>query len=383
MNENNKKPFLRYLLSIIPFFLPDIFNYKSPALVTVFRIFQIVILIYYFMIIIKNGKISKLIKYIFIYIIILFLITYFTDQDVYYCLKNSITVIGLCLVCEYGIHHDCETFFSCMIGYLGVLNIINFICILIYPNGMYLNNSGMYNNWFLGYKNSHILYILPWLMLIIFKNLSNHNNKIPFHVYFILIVSLLFIIHIDSGTSIIALVLLLFFLIFRNKLENVKMVSAQKLLIIDIIIFFSIVYLRIQDIFSFLFVNILGRTLTFTGRTLIWDHAILMIKKSLIFGYGDNAFFYNRFILSTHNQFLGIMYETGIIGFLIYLLLFRCITKEIDKSNASIQLSFSKYFIFIYLLMMLMEEYNMRYYMFVFVIIYNWCIINNKESKNI
>ena len=121
--------------------------------------------------------------------------------------------------------------------------------------------------------------------------------------------------------------------------------------------------------------------MTFTGRTYIWDNALEKISQSFLFGYGDNSFFYNKYILSTHNQFLGIVYETGIIGLFIYLIIYKCIVKEIDSCKDDHVLFFSKYFIFIYLLMMLMEDYNMRYYMYIFVIIYNLCIMSASKHK--
>ncbi len=371
-----------YLICIIPFFIPDIFNYKIPFIVTIFRLAQVGILLLYLIMFIKRGKLSKLIKYLFLYLVFLFFTTYLKNGDIYYSLKNSINVLGLCLVCEFALYENPKIFLKTMLFYLTVLNVINFGTIFVYPEGMYLNNSGMYTNWFLGYKNSHILYILPWLILLILDTL-NKNKRIPIYLYLILLFSLAMMIRLEASTSIIALFSLIVCLFFRNKLEKFKLVTGKNLLVISFVLFLLIVIFRVQDIFSFIFVDVLDKTLTFTGRTYIWDNALEKISQSFLFGYGDNSFFYNKYILSTHNQFLGIVYETGIIGLFIYLIIYKCIVKEIDSCKDDHVLFFSKYFIFIYLLMMLMEDYNMRYYMYIFVIIYNLCIMSASKHKEL
>ena len=53
--------------------------------------------------------------------------------------------------------------------------------------------------------------------------------------------------------------------------------------------FYGIVLLRLQNIFSFIIQNILGKDLTFTGRTRIWDNAIEFIKARFIIGYGKET----------------------------------------------------------------------------------------------
>ena len=77
------------------------------------------------------------------------------------------------------------------------------------------------------------------------------------------------------------------------------------LVIISIVIFVSIVFLRLQEVFSYLIVNILGKDLTFTGRTVIWDYYINEIKNSWVIGYGVG---YNPYKgLFAHNGFLDLM----------------------------------------------------------------------------
>lgn len=48
---------------------------------------------------------------------------------------------------------------------------------------------------------------------------------------------------------------------------------------IVVVVGISIVIFRIQYIFSFIIENILGKTLTLSSRTIIWDKALALIGK--------------------------------------------------------------------------------------------------------
>ena len=71
-----------------------------------------------------------------------------------------------------------------------------------------------------------------------------------------------------------------------NLCDNVRFFNAKNYLIINIEAFILMVLLKLQRIFEFLIVGILGKNLTLSGRIYIWDRTITLILQNPLFGYG-------------------------------------------------------------------------------------------------
>ena len=88
--------------------------------------------------------------------------------------------------------------------------------------------------------------------------------------------------------------------------------------------------------FSDLFINILGKDVTFTGRTIIWSDTINFIKNNYLFGFGLEPS-YLRVIkmndisaLNSHNMILEIIYNGGFVLFLVFLYFWNHMCKKVD-----------------------------------------------------
>lgn len=80
----------------------------------------------------------------------------------------------------------------------------------------------------------------------------------------------------------------------------------------------SIVFLRIQDIFSFVIVGLLHRGLTFTGRIYIWDYYIRQYMEGSPLNWLLGNFGIHSYPVNSHNMMLGLLAFTGIIGLVMY-----------------------------------------------------------------
>jgi len=96
---------------------------------------------------------------------------------------------------------------------------------------------------------------------------------------------------------------------------------------VNISIFFFIVVFRLQENLAYI-IHILDRSLTFTGRTYLWESAMEMIKKAPILGYGvtEQGVLYNVFEnvgwgLSAHNMYLEILLRGGAVALITYILI--------------------------------------------------------------
>ena len=61
--------------------------------------------------------------------------------------------------------------------------LLNFICIIIFPDFMYVDDRGWGANWLLGYKNLHIYYFIPYFAIkAIIQYFEKSNLTISYYI---------------------------------------------------------------------------------------------------------------------------------------------------------------------------------------------------------
>jgi len=174
--------------------------------------------------------------------------------------------------------------------------------------------------------------VLLSLYLMFANEKVSLNPNFWFFINLGFILSLLIII---SKTSIISLSLALLISLFFSKISAVKKILTLALIII-------IVFLNLDNVYKYwdYYTSIgNGKLLTtLTGRTLIWNETIALIKTNYIFGFGFFSFRYSGpqlFSVRTetaHNEILQIMFTLGIIGLILVFLIYVLFLFQICKS---------------------------------------------------
>lgn len=142
----------------------------------------------------------------------------------------------------------------------------------------------------------------------------------------LIICSFAILLMVRSMTSLSCVTLFLFFCLIRNK----KLVSlgVAGLFIIailfEVIVCFSGTGLQNNELASWIIKDVLGKDMTFTGRTYMWDAALRVIQQSPIWGYGfvDTDWFMKNMsslAIGAHNYILNTMVYGGIIALTLYL----------------------------------------------------------------
>lgn len=189
----------------------------------------------------------------------------------------------------------------------------------------------MYGSFYgaLGYDNGFISYLLSayfWAVLYMFY-------KKRFIRPCILIIAINFTyIYTWSATGLFGIVVL-DLLIISGLFVKFKL-SLFKGFLLFLLANIVIVYLRIQNVFSFIIVDILHKDLSFTGRTSVWDSANVKILNKLLLGYGNMGQGQETSILGDvycHNALLEIMFRGGIIRLILLGLIIYIISKETNK----------------------------------------------------
>lgn len=217
------------------------------------------------------------------------------------------------------------------------------MCNLIFYAVPALNNL-LGDEWyyFCGHRQSlSMLWSMSVFVGLLKYNYDDKRNRHPlFMIVYILIPSFMMLVS-GVGTSIIALVVFLglYFLVFlRSKLNAINTFQLRIVYIVGLLFNWLLVSVNIQTHFATLISYFLHETVTFNGRTVIWDAFLRVVKEAPIFGYG-----YNGIRVATgwggnwdnldyaHNTILQELSNGGIVGFVLFFLMGYVALKSIDK----------------------------------------------------
>lgn len=274
--------------------------------------------------------------------------------------------LAICLVVEMGLKTDPDALLDGASFTLGLFVLINFATIILFPQGMYEFNT-FTQNYFLGYRNNSIMLIFPAIIFSIVRSLRKYN-KLTLSSFVITAVSFATVILAFSATSVIGMTVFILFLLLAliNKMPNFLNIITY--LAINIAYFFGVIILRLQEAFAFIIVDMLGRDLTFTGRTKIWDCALAAFAKSPVFGVGEIENQASRDLIGAthaHNYYLDLLYKSGLPGFLIFfaILIICGVALYRNRKNGKIPFVVSGA-ICAFMIMLQSEAYYNIYYFF-------------------
>lgn len=274
--------------------------------------------------------------------------------------------LAICLVVEMGLKTDPDALLDGASFTLGLFVLINFATIILFPQGMYEFNT-FTQNYFLGYRNNSIMLFFPAIIFSIVRSLRKYN-KLTLSSFVITAVSFATVILAFSATSVIGMTVFILFLLLAliNKMPNFLNIITY--LAINIAYFFGVIILRLQEAFAFIIVDMLGRDLTFTGRTKIWDSALAAFAKSPVFGVGEIENQASRDLIGAthaHNYYLDLLYKSGLPGFLIFfaILIICGVALYRNRKNGKIPFVVSGA-ICAFMIMLQSEAYYNIYYFF-------------------
>lgn len=219
-------------------------------------------------------------------------------------------------------------------GYYGALG---------YDNGFTLYALAAYAIALLCYERANYIYVGEQNIRTKFRN---KRSIIRIRSIFLIIFAHLTVFYPMIGTGIAAILMVdVLAIIYKIKKFNLSLMKSY-LIYIGVEIF--IVFLRVQEIFSYVIVKLLNKDLSFTGRTNVWDRAIKMIARNPIIGYGYLTQSGERAILGDvycHNALLEQFFRGGIPYFAIFVVMIYLISKSAKRYKNSTSL---QYIIFVF-----------------------------------
>lgn len=147
-----------------------------------------------------------------------------------------------------------------------------------------------------------------------------------------------------SATSMLALVLLGVMLLLALNGHSRKYINGLYGVIAYGALFVAFVVLRLQTVFAPIVEDVLHKSLTFTGRTYVWDGVISMMHgPNLLYGYGTAPRFhllFNEFRYShPHNELLSVFLSGGLIALLLYVTFVLMACYALFKNRSSLTAS--------------------------------------------
>ena len=376
---------------LIPFFKPTYFLqiFWLDKLFDIYRIFSMAIIFCicfsYFKI--KNFK-SKLLFVLLCYFITSVLITCFRGNSITPLIIRACSVLAFASFVEIEIKYDCKKIFKVLTLIFEILIYINIFTVFVFKDGMYYNEEiKQSRNWFLGYDNVHIVYYMFGIMCS-YINYLLEESKNKLRLIVLVVLSIITIVYTWSATSLVALGLMIFGICINKIISKYqKGINVITYFITYVLSFLGIVVFKIQNFFSFFIEKILHKNLTFTGRTYIWDNAKEYIKNHIILGYGNESLetrvakFNNKFAVNCHNVILEEMYQGGIVLLSCKIMIWYISLKELWKNKEYKISQFFSWFIFVFLIISLMEVYSAFFIYLMYIIAFNIYIIIKEINK--
>ncbi len=234
-------------------------------------------------------------------------------------ISNSITAIGAALLFEYYLSRgDQKTFLRVVELTLTAWIILNFITIVLYPNGMYVDNRNWRLNWILGYKNIHIYYYLPFLAISAISQYIR-NKRLKGSYYAMVVLAIISAYLAKSFTTLLAVFLFFCFIIlFADKtlpaFMNMNVIYITSMIISIFVIKGSVS--RIIETF-----NIFNKDAsTVSSRIYIWQRARSDLIRHPLLGNGlvrYTTLFKTWDVTQMHNMYLDVLTIGGIVLLII------------------------------------------------------------------
>ncbi len=233
---------------------------------------------------------------------------------------------------------------------------INAVCLIIFPNGFgayieeYTQTGADSRLNFLGKDNRFIYFFI--FTIVTCAVAKGIKSRITIWAILLSFFSMLFV---WSGTGVIGILLFVAYLLFVQGKKLDKAVKLIPLAVLFSVIFVSVVFFHIQEIFSDFIVLFLHKDPTFTGRTYLWARSLELIAQKPLLGYGiTETYFLERHgnYYSPHNLILQILLTGGYLQFVLFIALVIVAGSRLKDSKYAGMLSAG---IFIYMICSLTE----------------------------
>lgn len=368
---------------LFPFLEPDYFTSIKliHSMFYVGRIFSIMIAL---IVSIRKNQFLYVSVVVLVYYGVYLYSTIINNGNMQLVISHAILTIGFIMWLEILLKNNTVLGLQALNIIFSTLVYINIGFFLLFPDGYNLSGSSD-KKYFLGVYNQFAATLIPAVITSVIYSLKKYQRILPSTKLLISVVFFTFI-YFWSATSIIGISLIVTYLLFIHKKPLSRFVNTKTVIIGIAVLFFMVVYTNNLNYFTFLIEDILGKDLTLSTRTQIWERALILINDSPLYGYGaietgSYIVFSSTSTFSAHNTVLQILLQVGFVGFSVFLLLIGIMLRNIKRYQRHHLGRFILFSFFTSCTMMLTEVYSFRFiYLILLLGVYVGRIITEYDS---
>lgn len=325
-----------------PYLKPAIVGVLSGTewLETVFDLWRLlaavcITALYVFGMLRKKKRPSAVLVLLGIYLGAIVLSTVLQANNLWSVCNYAITIFTFCALLELSLWDGPAPALDMLVYPLTVFVFCNFTLLCLFPRGLCVGGSYFYGYNFLGIDNFQAPILIPYMFLVALRSTAK-TGDLDWFAYLMIGICALSLLLVWSATALMGLAVALIFLLFFYQRREQRLFNFVTSQCVGFGLFFSIVLFRLQNIFAFFIEGVLHKGLSFTGRTDIWDKAMVMILRSPVLGYGlaqsgkvyrlSKAKYYHA-----HNVILEILMEGGLCALISYLLMLGCAGNQLMR----------------------------------------------------
>lgn len=376
-----RENFLLYLFLIMPYF--ELFTISMleghgfiifgfiGKIFSVFRIINDFYILYY--IVYKINIKTDAAKYLILYCLSTYIINLLhggININTTIALANNVCFI---LMFDYFINKNQEMCLDVLIFLFGILSILGALNIILMPNGFFnapIKDEAVY---FLGSKNGSGEYFLIYLFLILLKRYFD-GTKIKVADLVLAVVFIYCCVVCNSANSIFCLDVLFVYMLVQTVWKKIyRFIDLRVILFLCICIILIVIFNR--EVFSgikVIVVEWLKKDMEFSGRVILWKQAIeYFMKNPLIGGGGEVIYWINqiKYEPHAHNMYLDVLAKSGIVPFLIMVIMIVKIINNITKKDEGYLVGIKGVFLAILLIHICFEDMSIVFLASCFIVI--------------
>lgn len=309
-----------------------------------------------------NKKISAFLIVTAVFNLLFLISTYVNQGDLKKALIYVINIIGVCILTELAVKFSFPAFLKAVFYLLSGLLVLHLISQFVFPNGIVLTD--YYSNacYFMGIDNRMAPYLFLELLVTILYS-EFFYRRITWPALGMLAVVSLIILKSWSASALVGWAIFVLFLVLFYRRKLGRFFQFGVLSAAYIVIFVSFVVLRLQNLLSFIIVDVLHKDLTFTHRTEFWDVALSHIRDHWLLGMGvpwEKGHVWSDYYLKFYNGH-NIVLELLLVGGSLLLIAFLAVLffcgRRVMSARPHPWASLVSAVLFSFFMVMLLETY--------------------------
>lgn len=313
--------FSMFLMLLLP---PAISENSSSYLINLIKIISYSMLVINFFVTRKAFNYSFLL--IIAYNLVLVLSTIVNNGQIGESIKHALVVLLVCYTIITILKDSLKTeVFVFVIRDISLIFfIINIVFFIIFPKGIpAITNDPKFPNFLYMNVNSTIKYLLPGMCCSSIIDMKRNKKVSLYTGIFLFGIFYQALMIYFTATAVIACVFILLWIFFivNSGLFNSKQIYG----VIIIVILLMEILISFNSKIIIMISKVLGKGATLSGRTILWSNLVKLVSERILLGYGalrdvDLVKIIGNFY-GAHNYFLDILFQRGILGLIILVLI--------------------------------------------------------------